>query len=83
MKSIHEITALAVEEKYYATQVLNHWYLDEQIEKEKSAVEIVGNTPQGAINFNEQFACTYVILFSQGLARMFGRRPQPEVCVQG
>ena len=52
-KSIHEIMALAIDEKDYATQVLDQWYVDEQVEEEKNATEIlqtidlVGNTPQG------------------------------------
>ena len=57
-KSIHEIMALAIEEKDYATQVLDQWYVDEQIEEEKNASEIlqsidlVGNTPQGVFLLN-------------------------------
>jgi ferritin len=57
-KSIHEIMSLAIEEKDYATQSLNQWYVDEQIEEEKNAseilqsVEVVGNTPQGIFLLN-------------------------------
>jgi len=57
-KSIHEIMALAVEEKDYATQVLDQWYVNEQIEEEKNAneilqsIELVGNTPQGLFLLN-------------------------------
>ena len=57
-KSIHEIMALAIEEKDYATQVLDQWYVDEQIEEEKNASEIlqtidlVGNAPQGIFLLN-------------------------------
>ncbi len=57
-KSIHEIMALAVEEKDYATQVLDQWYVSEQIEEEKNAneilqsIELLGNTPQGLFLLN-------------------------------
>ena len=57
-KSIHEIMALAIEEKDYATQVLDQWYVNEQIEEEKNAseilqsIELVGNTPQGVFLLN-------------------------------
>ena len=57
-KSIHEIMAMAIEEKDYATQVLDQWYVDEQIEEEKNASEIlqtidlVGNAPQGIFLLN-------------------------------
>ena len=52
-KSIHEIMAMAIEEKDYPTQVLDQWYVNEQIEEEKNAseilqsIELVGNMPQG------------------------------------
>ncbi len=52
-KSIHEIMTLAVEEKDYATQALDQWYVSEQIEEEKNAAEIlqaidlVGGSAQG------------------------------------
>ena len=39
-QSIHEIMALAVEEKDYATQTLDQGYVNEQIEEEKNATEI-------------------------------------------
>jgi len=57
-RSIHEIMALAVEEKDYATQVLDQWYVDEQIEEEKNAgeilqaIDLLGNTPQGLYLLN-------------------------------
>ena len=34
---IHELYALAVEEKDYALQTLMHWYIDEQVEEEDNA----------------------------------------------
>ncbi|HUI71069.1 MAG TPA: ferritin [Spirochaetia bacterium] len=57
-RSIHEIMALAVEEKDYATQTLDQWYVNEQIEEEKNATEIlqtidlVGNSAQGLYLLN-------------------------------
>jgi ferritin len=57
-KSIHEIMALAIEEKDYATQVLDQWYVDEQVEEEKNAseilqsIELMGNTLQGVFLLN-------------------------------
>ena len=57
-KSIHEIMAMAIEEKDYATQILDQWYVDEQIEEEKNiteilqTIELVGNTPQGVFLLN-------------------------------
>jgi ferritin len=57
-KSINEIMALAVEEKDYATQALDQWYVNEQIEEEKNAneillsIELLGNTPQGVFLLN-------------------------------
>jgi len=57
-KSIHEIMALAIEEKDYATQVLDQWYVDEQVEEERNAseilqaIELIGNAPQGVYLLN-------------------------------
>jgi len=57
-KSIHEIMAQAIEEKDYATQILDQWYVDEQIEEEKNATEILqsidllGGSPQGLYLLN-------------------------------
>jgi ferritin len=57
-KSIHEIVAMAIEEKDYATQGLAQWYVDEQVEEEKNATEIlqtidlVGNSAQGLYLLN-------------------------------
>ena len=57
-KSIHEIMAMAIEEKDYATQILDQWYVNEQIEEEKNATDILqaidlaGNTPQGLYLIN-------------------------------
>lgn len=57
-RSIHEIMALAIEERDYATQVLDQWYVDEQVEEEKNATEILqaieltGDSPQGLYLLN-------------------------------
>jgi ferritin len=57
-KSIHEIMAQAAEEKDYATESFIKWYVDEQVEEEKNATEIlqtvdlVGNSSQGLYFLN-------------------------------
>ena len=57
-KSIHEIMAQAIEEKDFATQSFIKWYVDEQVEEEKNATEIlqtvdlVGNSAQGVFLLN-------------------------------
>jgi ferritin len=57
-KSIHEIMAQAVEEKDYASEILAQWYVNEQVEEEKNATEIlqtidlVGNSAQGLYLLN-------------------------------
>jgi len=57
-KSIHEIVALALEEKDYATENFMKWYVDEQVEEEKNAVEILqtidllGDSAQGVYLLN-------------------------------
>jgi ferritin len=42
-KSIHELYELAAKEKDYATQVMLQWFIDEQVEEEANASEIVEN----------------------------------------
>jgi ferritin len=57
-KSIHEIMAQAVDEKDYATEALAQWYVNEQVEEEKNASEILqtidllGNSAQGLFLLN-------------------------------
>jgi ferritin len=57
-KSINEIMALAMEEKDHATQALDQWYVNEQVEEEKNASEILqaidllGNSPQSLYMLN-------------------------------
>ncbi len=56
--SIKEIMELAVAEKDYATQSLAQWYINEQVEEEKNASEILqnidllGNSAQGLFMLN-------------------------------
>jgi ferritin len=40
-KSIHDLYALAVQENDYPTQSMLQWFIDEQVEEEKSAGDIV------------------------------------------
>jgi ferritin len=40
-KSIHELYEVALKEKDYAVQVLLQWFINEQVEEEKNASEIV------------------------------------------
>ena len=42
-KSIHDLYALAVQENDYATQVLLHWFIEEQVEEEDNAGQVVAN----------------------------------------
>jgi ferritin len=57
-KSIHEIMALAIDEKDYATQALAQWYVNEQVEEEKNdmdilqAIDLVGTSAQGLFLLN-------------------------------
>lgn len=39
--SINNIYALAVKENDYPTQVMLHWFIEEQVEEEKSATEVI------------------------------------------
>ena len=38
---IHSLYELALEEKDYAAQILLHWFIDEQVEEESSAAQIL------------------------------------------
>ncbi|MDH7484028.1 MAG: ferritin-like domain-containing protein, partial [Spirochaetales bacterium] len=55
---IREIMELAMAEKDFATQNFVQWYIDEQVEEEKNAMDILqtidllGNTPQGLFMLN-------------------------------
>jgi len=57
-KSIHEIMAQAIEERDFATRSFIEWYVDEQVEEERNATEIlqtidlVGNSAQGVFLLN-------------------------------
>ncbi len=56
--SINELYELALAEKDYPTQVLCQWYIDEQVEEEKNAEEILrnlallGDSKQGTFMLN-------------------------------
>ncbi|MGD8967371.1 MAG: ferritin [Anaerolineae bacterium] len=57
---IHNLYALAVEEKDYAAQVMLHWFIDEQVEEEATASQIVdlleriGDKDQGLIMIDRE-----------------------------
>jgi ferritin len=57
---IHNLYALAVEEKDYAAQVMLHWFIDEQVEEEATASQIVdlleriGDKDQGLIMLDRE-----------------------------
>ena len=59
---IHDLYAMAVEEKDYASQSLLQWFVDEQVEEEKTAGEIlemvkmVGDKGQGLLMIDRQLA---------------------------
>ncbi len=59
---IHDLYTLAVEEQDYASQSLLAWFVDEQVEEEKSAGEIlamlkmIGDKGQGLIMLDRQLA---------------------------
>ena len=58
--SIRELLELALAEKDYATENLVRWYVDEQVEEEKNAtdilqqLELIGEGRQGAFMLNVQ-----------------------------
>ena len=57
---IHDLYALAVEEKDYAAQVFLQWYIDEQVEEEDSATrlvemfEMVKDSPNGLFMLDQK-----------------------------
>jgi ferritin len=59
---IHDIYALALEHKDYPSQVFLHWFIDEQVEEEATATEIletlrmVGDQGQGLLMLDRQLA---------------------------
>ena len=48
---INDLYALAVAEKDYASQVLLHWYIEEQVEEEKNAGDILDILKKASGNF--------------------------------
>lgn len=61
-QSIHDLYALAVEQKDYPTQVMLQWFIDEQVEEEKNAssivaqLEMVGDSPAALFMIDRQLA---------------------------
>ena len=61
-KSIHDLYALAVQENDYPAQTMLHWFIDEQVEEEKSAgdivaqLEMVGDSPAALFLIDRQLA---------------------------
>jgi ferritin len=59
---IHTLYAMAVEDKDYASQIMLQWFVNEQVEEEKNASEIlamlklVGDKGQGLIMLDRQLA---------------------------
>jgi ferritin len=57
---IHHLYELALEEKDYPTQVLLHWFIDEQVEEESNATQIVdtlemiGDKGQALVMFDRE-----------------------------
>ncbi|MBM4169603.1 MAG: ferritin [Ignavibacteria bacterium] len=60
--TINECYEVAAKEKDYPTQVMLHWFIEEQVEEEKSASEIieqlkmVGDAPAGLLMLDRQLA---------------------------
>jgi ferritin len=58
--SIHDLYGLAVKESDYPSQVMLHWFIEEQVEEEKSALEVVerlkmvGDAPAGLLMIDGQ-----------------------------
>ncbi|MFQ5632752.1 MAG: ferritin [bacterium] len=61
-KLIHEIYAMAIEGKDYPTQVMLQWFINEQVEEEKTAsdilaqVKMIGNNTSALIVLDQQLA---------------------------
>ncbi len=59
---IHHLYELAVEAKDYAAQIELHWFITEQVEEEKNAVEIIavleriGESKQGLVMLDHELA---------------------------
>jgi len=59
---INDLYELALEEKDYPSQVMLHWFIDEQVEEESSAEQIletlkmVGDQPQGLVMLDRALA---------------------------
>jgi ferritin len=57
---IHDLYGLAMEENDYASQVMLHWFIDEQVEEEDSVSQIldtlerIGDTDPGLIMLDRE-----------------------------
>ncbi|MGD1995747.1 MAG: ferritin [Anaerolineae bacterium] len=57
---INQLYKLAVEEEDYPTQIMLHWFIEEQVEEENSASEIleklrmVGDTPEALVMLDKE-----------------------------
>jgi ferritin len=57
---IHDLYGLAMEENDYASQVMLHWFIDEQVEEEDSVSQIldtlerIGDTDRGLIMLDRE-----------------------------
>ncbi|MGD2104850.1 MAG: ferritin [Anaerolineae bacterium] len=57
---IHDLYELALDENDYSTQVMLHWFIDEQVEEEDSVSEIlgtlerIGDTDQGLLMLDRE-----------------------------
>jgi ferritin len=61
-KSINELYELALKEKDYPSQIMLQWFIQEQLEEEKNAnniiiqLEMIGDAPAGMLIFDRQLA---------------------------
>ena len=59
---IHTLYALAVQENDYPTQMMLHWFINEQVEEEKTAsaivaqLQMVGDSPAALFMIDRQLA---------------------------
>ncbi len=61
-ESIHDLYALALKETDYPTQVMLHWFIEEQVEEEKNAsgvveqLKMIGDSPAALFMIDRQLA---------------------------
>ncbi|MBN1603249.1 MAG: ferritin [Chitinispirillaceae bacterium] len=80
-KSINDLMDLAISEKDYATKVLLDWYVTEQVEEEKNAMDnvqmlkMVGDKPNTLYMVDREFGARTVTVptdFSKGVSAAMG-----------